>query len=215
MVKKAVAKQEEKPVGLKSIDELNAALKEWGEIAHKEAVLTAACNTAVKNIKTDYQAKMTCQVDGKDVAIADRCLQLLNQITVYAEEHKEELLAHGGKTRELTHGKLSWRNVALHLVEVDPKTPHTGLVALVDGLLTKAIAWLKTLKLKGFKGIVANDVIKVTVQIDHTKLFNQWETKQITTEQLQSIGYDIEGDYDNFAAKPADVVVKSEAAPAS
>lgn len=201
------------PLAIQSFEQLDLTMKEWAEIDSKEAALNLELKTKVNDLKLEYQKKMVVIVDGKEMTFEARRTELKAQIKAYSEPNKPQLLIDGKKSRELTHGTLSWRSQALHLVDTDAVKAGSVASAFIDSALSLVRVCLRKTKVALFPGLVATDVVTVTVTWNNTLLFERFKSKDITLEQLKAAGFDVAGGTDSFSAKPTELMVKTEATP--
>ncbi|MDP3137009.1 MAG: host-nuclease inhibitor Gam family protein, partial [Burkholderiaceae bacterium] len=90
--------------------DLCSAMAELAWIDTRQAELEAECDRQVEAIKTRYQGLMRLVVEGRwDVSFADRQAVLSQAIEAYCNEHQGELVKGKGRSREFTHGTVSWK----------------------------------------------------------------------------------------------------------
>lgn len=226
MAKKTAAKTVEKtepapaaiqPVEIKSVDDLDAALKEWGELNSKEATLTQAVKLKVNTLLTECQQKMVVDVDGKQVSIEARRSALDAGVRQYCVPNKAKLLEGlSTKSRNLTHGTIAWRGVPQKLVDTDAAKPESTASKFIATLVAIARKAIKKVELTLFPELMCTEVVSINVEWNRTLLFEKYKSGEITLAQLKTAGFDIEGGKEaeeTFSAKPTEVLVKSEGGP--
>lgn len=201
------------PLAIQSLEQLDLAMKEWAELNAKESSLSLELKTKVNDLKLEYQKKMVVTVDGKEVTIEARRTELIAQIKAYSDANKLQLLPTEKKSRELTHGTISWRASSPRLVDTDAVKEGSVASAFIESLLSIVRVCLRKTKVALFPGLVATDVVTVTVTWNNTLLFERFKAGDIKLEQLKAAGFDVTGATDSFSAKPTELMVKTEATP--
>lgn len=226
MAKKAQQKTDEQSaqpateaVVIQSVEQLDLALKEWGELNAQESALQQSVKLKVNKLLTDCQSSMVVNVDGKSVSIQSRRASLEAAVRAYSIAHRTELLAGlDTKSRKLTHGIIQWRGQPEKLVDVEASKSNSTASQFIESLVKAARKALKAMKLALFPDLLCTEVVSIKVEWNHTLLFEKYKSGEISLQELKVAGFNIEGgegSEDNFSAKPTEVLVKSEAAETS
>lgn len=113
--------------------DLCSAMAELAWIDTRETELKAECDRQVEAIKSRYQGLMRLAVEGKwDVSFADRQAVLTQAIEAYCNEHQSELVKGKGRSREFTHGVVSWKKSPEGVKVVEGRTKDDLTEEFID-----------------------------------------------------------------------------------
>jgi phage host-nuclease inhibitor protein Gam len=209
--RKPKAKAPSPAIGINSVAELDAALAELGRIAGLEQQLQAECNAELQRVTSNYQAKMVVFVDDEAVAFTDRAAALMAQCEAYCVDHRDELLASGGKTRELTHGKIAWhaQKDALELIDTRDKE---GWLSKVLGAVVETVTSLLN-RTKAVAGISLGQVVKVKYSFDKAEIRKAAGT--LNKRQLASLGFKLVERPEKLTIEPTTALVEQHSSAAA
>lgn len=159
-------------------EEAGSALLNYGQLAITLADIECAYMQRSAEIKAEHEARVT--------AIEVEQTFILTQIEAFAEEHKDEIVVDGAKSRKLRWGVIGWR--ASHALKRAKKKT-----------IEYVVKQLKALKLGHC--IVSKET------------YDKEAVKRLSAEQIKAVGCYID-DRENFFADP-DLVTIGDYKPAA
>lgn len=194
------------PEGIHSIEQLDQALRELGEIQGKERQLQADCDREVAAVKSRYQSLMTCAVNGCQQPISERRAALERQIEEFCSARRDELLEGSAKSLQLTHGKIGWRKSPATVVELEGGSWAKHIAAAMEAVTTA----LKRVKLIG--SVAAAALLRIKIDLDKKSALQLYTTAQLTAAQLKRLGLAVQDGEEKISIEPAAVNVENHAA---
>lgn len=194
------------PEGIQSIEQLDQALRELGELQGRERQLQVDCDREVAAIKARYQGLMTCAVNGCQQPIPERRAALEKQIEEYCSAHRSEILEGKAKSVELTHGKISWRKSPSTVAELEGGTWSKHIAAVMEAVTTA----MKRVKV--ISSVAAASIMRVKIDVDKKAALQLYTTAQLSTAQLRRLGLAVQEGDEKISIEPAAVNVENHAA---
>ncbi len=204
---------EPEPLAIQTVEQLDAALRELSELASIEGQLKEACEKRIAQIKDDFQKRMICTIEESSgfkiaIPIPERRKTLTEEITQFCQARQAELLKdQKGKTRKLTHGSVSWKQVPKSIEPLDGEQTVWGLH--VATMVTACLKVLAKLKLIGEH--FAKALIRIDINIDKPAVLKLLSNSEISEAELQQLGFKVCGGNEKFDFKTTKTVVENHA----
>lgn len=167
--------------------EADQAFEEIGWIESRQATVVAGCEAEVALVRAKWAKKLLIPVEGQPVKFTDRLKALRSALLTFARTHRGELLAgQRGKTKKLTHGKISFKSSAAKIEYRDGDAKQfLKRIDEATGLVKKLVALLKRLKIGGVRlGLLLD--CKPAVSLSSIK--DAWIKGDLQDEQLRELG---------------------------
>jgi phage host-nuclease inhibitor protein Gam len=193
---------------LKSLAEVDAALHELGWIRARRETLNAEAEAEIAALKQRLAERMSCEIEGETVSLAERAEQLERALAHWAERQLPRQLPAGRKSLELAHGRIGVSetppavgfrrrcDAASVLAAVERKF---HLAALVDRVL--AASW---------GPLTAGDVVRVKTELNKPRIKDAWRGGRERQQALQALGLDVVSGT-QFVIEPARVELAAPA----
>lgn len=199
-----------------SLETLDQALQELAWIAAREKEIKAACEQRVRLCKHQAAEQMVVEIGRKTLTFAERRAALEEAVFAFCEENREVVLADSGKkTREFTHGKVSWRKEPLRLQFVEGKAEADVMAAadkkseLADGILGSLVKRLGRLRLT--ENIRASMLFNIKLTLNRSALLAAYKNGEITDKDLKALCLEaVEPEEEVVTLKLHDYVVQTE-----
>ncbi|HTN03770.1 MAG TPA: host-nuclease inhibitor Gam family protein [Planctomycetaceae bacterium] len=198
--------------------DLCSAMAELAWIDTRQAELEAECDRQVEAIKSRYQGLMRLAVEGRwDVSFADRQAVLSQAIETYCNEHQSELVKGKGRSREFTHGTVSWKKTPEGVKVVEGRTKDDLTEEFIDqhSLRPRLHELLESITVDGQPGAkdhrTAADFFDIALELSLTRAKLEYKAGRLTQAQLELVGLTWDKGADKFTFKAAKQVVRTEA----
>lgn len=204
-----------------SKDDVDDALHEMAWIAAEQEIRTAKARKQIEAIKTQTDESLFVEIDGKEVAFADRWKALNDAVFGWASAHLKEELPANKKTLKLSHGELKLRALAAAVAMLEGKSGDkvafelandAGLIAAADKALKKTlpVTDAKGEMLPDVDPIALSSIVRLIPTLDKKAIQELWVRRPEIREFLQTLSISVTTDEEQISINPAALQVATE-----
>lgn len=180
--------------------ELDAALAEMAWIDAQGRLEQELLRQQIDRLESAVQQRMRLRVGRQIVGFAERRSDLQSAVHSYANEHREQLLAGGGKTRKLTHGTISWKAAPQVLTFAGGKSADDVAAAIDEctGILGALLRLLGRLKLFGLPLV---RFLRCKPALDRQQILAAAKAGELSADDLAAIHLQLQQPADTLTVK--------------
>jgi len=174
---------------IQSLKDLGTAFDELSYLSSLRKQIDAVAQQQIVEITNKADSEKTTKIANATIPINDREGELFGLVRDYCEKNRDSILLDGKKSREFTHGKVSWANSKPMLAEDAGKKPADVLAKLEEQtqhdltlIATNALA-----KVLLTDYVDLSDMISVRLTINKQKILQLHKDKLITDDELQEL----------------------------
>lgn len=189
-----------------TVEELDLAIAAVGKLNGEETRITAELDRELQVVRDGYKNKYLVPSEQGTVPLSEARKAMLEEITAYCEEHREELLSGEKKSLELTHGTIGWTKQPDSIQIKTPKAKkgkdgeqiEQGLLAKLLALATTAITVAGSMLGKA----TAISLVRVKVDWDKPSIMKAYVAKQLPKTVMTKEGITVKAGQDQFYCDP-------------
>lgn len=192
----------------KTLEDLNVNLEWLAYYKSRKATAKAACDAKCRLAKSEEAKRLSVEVDGRHVSLADAEAEIQQASIAFILAHPESIFRDGSKTRELTHGTISLRARPRGIELADDVSEQDALARIEakSGLITRIADWLE----KKVLGLATRSFYRIKTELNRQGIKEAFLADALSESDLRSIGFVPNGGDEVCKIEPAEYTLIPE-----